>query len=1277
MVFEILNVRAVVGVPPSMLAKSRQNFMKIISSTLSLFSIFALVGWVGSANGTVLRTYYANDYNILSGTYISGSFPASIQTVDSDYFVIESSPSATSSSIYNPAAYNLLGSTTYVSGTTDDLVSEDGAYMVYRSYPSATSAQTLYAHQETITLGGNSYYLQKPQGSEATGTTLSASMASTGRQLLGKFVYPLTGVNSIPTSTWTIFYRAWRDPNPGIAFDAVGSGNNGDGAENITWTHVVGSGTNRFMIIGISIKDVTISVVNVTVGTKSATFLRSDVRDTEIKAEVWYLVNPDPGSQTVVVTLSGISRACGGSISYTGVEQTSPIEAHAGVPYGGETPSVSLTTTVDNCWIFSNLAISGTATADSHNSGQVHRYYEIGTGAGPQLAGDDGDDKTTSVAGSYTVSWNMSWWADVVAQAVAFKPAPSPVGHVDVDVLIRQSNGTVRATISTNVADSADLTSTPATLSGTYEWPAYSVVEQSDYLEVDYYIEVTTSLPGVNAYLTIDDSSLPIANQTRITNIILPSEYTTEVEFTGTSNTYDWAQLVWTVESAWNIEAVRVTIQLYNYTMGSYPTSGEGFISYTSSATANVDETKTQTINTNPQHFRDATGNWKVKVKGVKNTTIQFDFKAERILCEPSHWSEYTASTEFLFSSMTTNTPTQLNFTIVSQFNLPNVEVTIQVWNYSASAYATSGSAYLKYISTDTNETKLLSISNNPQFYTSNGNAKIKITGVLSTTIQYQQEINQVMLLYVHEGTNSPPVLDLIGDKNVNELSLLTFNVTASDPDGDPLTFSFGSSVPSGAYISEDGSFAWTPTEAQGPGNYTIRIIVSDANLIDYEDITITVSEVNSAPVLNPIGPKSVDELELLSFNVTARDPDIPIQTLTFSLSVNPPSGASITETGLFTWIPTEAQGPGNYTIRVVVSDGFLSDYEDVSIKVNEIHTHDIAIINVTASPTEVISGQLISISVIVRNQGNVTDTFNVTLFYDDNPIETKTVTNLAPGEQRVLEFTWNTTGVKEASYSIRAKAHAIAGEIDLDNNIYEGTVIEVNAQSSFQSFDWVKTLSYLLPLILALLLLMILKPKIKKKIRLKSAEKRAFSEQFGMSHKQMIGKKMLLEIDPTSDYDKLLLSFVSESKNHDELVFILTNKNSTLHSTFSQDRTIRFLLLTSKISSPHEIGYRKTLLPASDLSVILEAFTRIQKVESKKNINLLIDNLSDIILRCGFEKTYKFIRFLLEAISSTRITALFLFNPMAHETAVASSIRALFKVRLAYTKSGAKIGTL
>jgi hypothetical protein len=131
--------------------------------------------------------------------------------------------------------------------------------------------------------------------------------------------------------------------------------------------------------------------------------------------------------------------------------------------------------------------------------------------------------------------------------------------------------------------------------------------------------------------------------------------------------------------------------------------------------------------------------------------------------------------------------------------------------------------------------------------------------------------------------------------------------------------------------------FTWTPSEADGPGVYTATIRVSDGLLSDTETISITVADVNSAPILAATGARTVNELTSLTFTTVATDTDIPTQTLTFVLNAG--SVGSITAGGVFTWTPTEADGPGVYTATIRVSDGLLSDTETISITVDEVNT--------------------------------------------------------------------------------------------------------------------------------------------------------------------------------------------------------------------------------------------------------------------------------------------------------------------------------------------------
>jgi hypothetical protein len=199
---------------------------------------------------------------------------------------------------------------------------------------------------------------------------------------------------------------------------------------------------------------------------------------------------------------------------------------------------------------------------------------------------------------------------------------------------------------------------------------------------------------------------------------------------------------------------------------------------------------------------------------------------------------------------------------------------------------------------------------------------------------------SEMIFITVGDPTNQAPILAAIGNRTIDESVRSTFTATATDPDfGQARIFSLDAGAPAGAAINAStGIFSWTPTDAQGPGIYPITVRVTDNGtppLSDSETITITVRDVNAAPVLAPIGSKTVLPMVALTFTATATDPDVPVNTLTFSLDPGAPAGATIDAvTGAFSWTPT-VTGTYPATIRVT-DDGTppLSDFEAITITV-------------------------------------------------------------------------------------------------------------------------------------------------------------------------------------------------------------------------------------------------------------------------------------------------------------------------------------------------------
>jgi hypothetical protein len=106
------------------------------------------------------------------------------------------------------------------------------------------------------------------------------------------------------------------------------------------------------------------------------------------------------------------------------------------------------------------------------------------------------------------------------------------------------------------------------------------------------------------------------------------------------------------------------------------------------------------------------------------------------------------------------------------------------------------------------------------------------------------------------------------------------------------------------------------------------------------------------------------------------------------------------------------------------------------------VQKHDIAVLSVNPLKTIVGQGYAMNINVTVENQGDYTETFNITIYANTNPIETKQIT-LTKGASTTITYTWNTAGFIKGNYTIWAYAWPVQGETDTaDNTLSDGWVI-------------------------------------------------------------------------------------------------------------------------------------------------------------------------------------------------------------------------------------------
>ncbi len=181
----------------------------------------------------------------------------------------------------------------------------------------------------------------------------------------------------------------------------------------------------------------------------------------------------------------------------------------------------------------------------------------------------------------------------------------------------------------------------------------------------------------------------------------------------------------------------------------------------------------------------------------------------------------------------------------------------------------------------------------------------------------------------------------------------LGITLTASDPDGDPITFSLMSSPGNGilsGFNPNTGTVTYTPNgNYNGPDSFTFR--VNDGSLnSNIATVSITVTAVNDPPTLTPIPSQSVSEGQTLTLLVSCTDIDGLSLTLTSS---NLPPGATFADngdgTGTLTYTPAfdTVQHPNEQiifsNISITCNDGSATDTDTFNITVNDVNRNPLA----------------------------------------------------------------------------------------------------------------------------------------------------------------------------------------------------------------------------------------------------------------------------------------------------------------------------------------------
>ncbi len=283
------------------------------------------------------------------------------------------------------------------------------------SIPGVIKINTEYLHCTSMTL---TTFTNCTRGYKGT----TAAVHGVGSNV---YQYVLTSSAVVGNARRSVRTMVGGGAGSSIAFDRARNAR-GNNVNFLLWNHRV-QGTERYLVVGISLRNnAGQTATNVTYAGVPLAPLGAVNNGANVRVELWGLVNPATGNNPVRVTLSAAARIIGGSISFTGVDQGTPVDAGPVFAVGNSNaPAVTVTTVADNAWVIDTLAAQMNVNA-AQGPGQTRRWHRRtqGGGGGPHVRGA-GSTEPATPPGNVPMTWTLSAVRPWAVGAVAIRPAPT------------------------------------------------------------------------------------------------------------------------------------------------------------------------------------------------------------------------------------------------------------------------------------------------------------------------------------------------------------------------------------------------------------------------------------------------------------------------------------------------------------------------------------------------------------------------------------------------------------------------------------------------------------------------------------------------------------------------------------------------------------------------------------------------------------------------------------------------------------------------------------
>jgi hypothetical protein len=173
------------------------------------------------------------------------------------------------------------------------------------------------------------------------------------------------------------------------------------------------------------------------------------------------------------------------------------------------------------------------------------------------------------------------------------------------------------------------------------------------------------------------------------------------------------------------------------------------------------------------------------------------------------------------------------------------------------------------------------------------------------------------------------------------------------------------------------------------------------------------------------------------------------------------------------------------------------------------------------------------------------------------------------------------------------------------------------------------------------------------------------FSTLVNRDHPRIEGSKILLEYSSNSNFEDIVGKFFDEGIANAEMCSLFTSKSSKLYRALKGKRMVRIVAASSLVSAPDESADGEIQIPDKELGLVTSLVTDLFENNKSVALSFVFDSITELIRGERWEQVYSGIKQLIELLSPSTVTAIFLVNKETTEERFLGALRGLFSVQM------------